>query len=138
MKLSSSVGGGLTDRVTGVIEVDLSRLVRVVEEAKLTPILKRAVEPIAAAMRAHAPVKTGALRKSIKVRVKRGFGFLKVLVGPHHSLFHIARFNEYGASGRPGIPFIRPAIDANEGRALKEVEAGIDREIAAAVGGLAP
>lgn len=92
--------------------------------------LYRACQPLAAAMRARIPKKTGATAKTIRVFMKKGWDVVaEAYVGPNtrgkSARAHIARFLEYGYVRKnlqggithvPARPWLRPATDATAGR----------------------
>ena len=80
--------------------------------------------------RANAPVLTGTIQKSIKRRkLTKGesesldgaaIAVYVAINGPRESrenAYYYIFHEEYGARGRPAIPFIRPAFNANVGNA---------------------
>lgn len=80
--------------------------------------------------RANAPVLTGTIQKNIKRRrLTKGdsanlsgaaIAVYVALNGPRKSrenAYYYIFHEEYGARGRPAIPFIRPAFNANVGNA---------------------
>lgn len=72
----------------------------------------------AEAARAAAPVRTGALQRSITTRATLGGLSTVVEAGAAH-----AAFVEYGTSKMPPQPFMRPAADAAEADFMKAMEA---------------
>lgn len=82
----------------------------------------------------NAPVLTGKIKANIKrKRMTKGEyasfqgAAVGVVVNPkaYYAIFH----EEYGARGRPPIPFLRPALEQNEGEAVGIFEREIVRNI---------
>jgi HK97 gp10 family phage protein len=81
---------------------------------------KAAAVPVVLSAKSNAPVKTGAMRDSIKAKVftKRGLIGALVLTGNRETLgideedkYYYPAIVEYKTK-----PFLRPALDSNEGR----------------------
>lgn len=94
---------------------------RAAKTALRNALLKAAV-PIEADAEARAPKDTGRLTASIAIsdRLKKGQrrakrGVAEVFVGSTSSLAHL---QEFGTAHHGPQPFLRPAFDANAGRAL--------------------
>jgi HK97 gp10 family phage protein len=126
------------------LKAALARIPKKLARQKLEEALLEAAEPIRAAAAAKAPRSAGRghgaggrhLADSIvvaPVRVREAGDSptaVKVAIGPAESGEHFyAAMVEFGASDRPGQPFLRPALD--EGQA--EAFAAIGRVFAAAV-----
>lgn len=98
--------------------------------------MKKAAKPIHAAARQMAPVVTGALRKSIKIRVmKRKKHRYGVVIGTAAKWFtgetFYGAFAEFGTKKQPAKPFLRPAFDAYHKDALKIFISEIRKGLAA-------
>jgi HK97 gp10 family phage protein len=107
---------------------------RIVKEA-----LMEAAEPMRKSMSTMAPRAPGApdIADNIVISAGRGgkdaFGDEKaatVNVGPAKG-FVYGYFQEYGTKRHAAQPFMRPAFDANTGRALSILSASLWRELAA-------
>lgn len=67
-------------------------------------------------IKARAPVKTGRLKRGIKVK-RKGPGVLAVdLGGQQHG-----QFQEFGSRHQPARPFMRPALDENRERVVDAI-----------------
>ena len=100
--------------------------------------LKAGAKPVLAAAQAKVPVKSGLLRRNIKIRAgKRSRAGQSVVVGFKDGAFKgdafYGAFIEWGhqagkganAKTVPAQPFLRPAIDEQEERAAKIIIDGI-------------
>ncbi len=132
--------GQLSYKVTGLQELEKKLLglgplvaTKVGDDAVLA-----ASKPITAAIRRLAPVKTGALRKSVtsqKTNIRetsllsRTIGFKK----PGRFYAHLVEFGHMGPNGKhvAAHPFVRPALDANAERSILEMGARLWRGIEA-------
>lgn len=111
----------------------------------LRQALKKGGDPILADAKANAPVKTGLLRDSLKVRagkrVKKGrvTRTVQTKEGDFKGQTYYSAFHEYGTSKMRARPFMRPAWDRNKARSLNvvmdEIRAGVEREAKSAAGG---
>lgn len=77
--------------------------------------------------REKAPIGTGTLKKSIKIRSNRaGNGVVSFKIGPTNDkkkgtdIFY-GRFQEFGTSKMPAHPYMRPAYDESESEVLDAV-----------------
>lgn len=80
--------------------------------------LKNAAEPVLDAAKANVPVRTGKLKKGLKiskVKVKSGVKFIQVGVdrGDDPGAFY-GHFVEFGTSKMPAHPFLQPAFEKNK------------------------
>jgi len=117
----------------------LRRLGNAVDPDRIERVLVQAAELITEDAKARAPVKTGKLRDSIKVKVwmKRGAKTV-VLAAVDHNIAPHSHLVEYGhklfikgrrvGRVRPK-PFFRPAIDAKREQASQTIRDGIRRII---------
>ena len=125
-------------KITGIkqIEKKLSGMETKIARKVVRQALKKAAKPILAAAKRNAPVKTGALKKSLRVRVmkkkKHRYG---VMVATSAKWFtgetFYAAFVEYGTKHLPARPFLRPAMDSQKTAAEKilkqEILSGIEK-----------
>lgn len=127
-------------RITGIPEVQraLASLPDSVRADAIGNVLFAAAKPIADAARAAAPVRTGALRESIRIalrargagqtaRAKRGAG---IFIG---STSPVAHFTEYGTSRQPAQGWMRRAYDGTARTAQRTIETGLLDAISRAV-----
>lgn len=87
----------------------------------------RAAQLLRDILKGRAPLKTGALVKSIKARRSRGDKFTeaaKVEVGEFY-----AKFLEYGTSKMAAKPFVRPAFEVTQEQLVEELVRTIGPEI---------
>lgn len=117
----------------------LERLGEVAAERVVRPALADAAEALRAAVYLAAPVDTGTLRDSIEARpvpdprpwvVKYE---VRADEGDYQGVAYYAAFVEYGTHETPARPFMRPAVDADGPRIVRDfrraVAAGIEREM---------
>ncbi|MCY6354517.1 HK97-gp10 family putative phage morphogenesis protein [Clostridium sp. ZS2-4] len=80
--------------------------------------LRNAAEPILEDAKANAPVRTGKLKKGLKItRVKKKDGVKYILVGVDrgdNSEIFYGKFIEFGTSKMPAKPFMQPAYEKNK------------------------
>ena len=70
-----------------------------------------------------APVDTGALMSSIGSEIARTVG--SEIVGKVGSNIDYASYQEYGTKYQSGKPYLRPALEKNLGKVVKQFEEGI-------------
>lgn len=80
--------------------------------------LKNAAEPVLEDAKANVPVKTGKLKKGLKItNVKRKEGAKYILVGVDrgdNSEIFYGKFIEFGTSKMSAKPFLQPAYEKNK------------------------
>jgi len=87
--------------------------------------MRAAAKPILETAKANAPVVTGALRKSLKIRaIKRTRkGRVGVVISTDKGFFKgetfYGSFIEFGTKNMPAHPFIRPAFDSHKVSSIK-------------------
>jgi len=90
--------------------------------------LRAAAKPILAQSKATAPVLSGRLKKSLKLRARRArrgvFG-VQVMTGTRQELgipagypYYYPAAVEYGHARAPAHPFLRPALEANRQKGI--------------------
>jgi HK97 gp10 family phage protein len=93
--------------------------------------LRKACYVLAKDIKARAPVDTGALKKSIKVRAgKRKRDTITMIVtetGGHPDA--VPQFQEFGTRTEPAQPHFRPAVSAQESNMIALVESEIKKAI---------
>jgi HK97 gp10 family phage protein len=120
----------ITVTVRGVPEVQraLESLPDAVRREAAMQVLTEAAEPIAAAARSRAPVRTGKLRDSIVVSATaKGLAIRGSVAGDAATVFvgstsSLAHFQEYGTAHHGAQPFMRPAFDAQGQAAARTIE----------------
>jgi HK97 gp10 family phage protein len=135
-----------TVRVDGLRELDaaLGELPKATAKNTMRRVLRKVAEPMAADMKAMAPVDEGDLRDGIGVGTKltrrqsamhrKMFGSDKASVemfvgaGGHPQ----AHLREFGSDGHAPKPFARPAWDAHQRPMLESIKADLWAEIAKA------
>lgn len=85
--------------------------------------LKNAAEPVLESAKANVPVRTGKLKKGLKIsniKRKNGVKYIQVGVdrGDNSEVFY-GKFIEFGTSKMPAHPFLQPAFEKNKS-AIKE------------------
>lgn len=124
------------------LERKLAKLTAGVQRKIVRRALRDAAKPIRDAAKSRAPVKSGRLRRNIKVRsMRRSRVRLGVLVRtgtrdemgiPSDSPWYYPAIIEYGYENVPANPFLRGALDSNRQKALRiisdSVLGGINRE----------
>ena len=125
--------------VTGARETiaALGLMETALEKKVLRTAMREAARPILEHAKAHAPVRTGLARRSLKIRaIKRTRkGNVGVVVQTRDGDFKgdafYVSFYEYGSSHQPARPFMRGAFDTQKGQALliaqREIDAGIQK-----------
>ncbi|NFL36786.1 HK97-gp10 family putative phage morphogenesis protein [Clostridium botulinum] len=80
--------------------------------------LKNAAEPVLQDAKANVPIKTGKLKKGLKItNVKRKEGSKYILVGVDrgdNSEIFYGKFIEFGTSKMSAKPFLQPAYEKNK------------------------
>jgi HK97 gp10 family phage protein len=136
-------GGGATVVLTGVKEIDraLRQLERKMAAKVVRQAINKALKPIEARVKELAPVESGQLRDSLKVRAmpyKKGrIAFeVRTAKGDFKGDQFYGAFQEYGTSRQPARPYMRPTYDQLGPEAIAEAERilleGARRELRAA------
>lgn len=126
--------------VTGIKEIDraLKELAPKLGRKIVKSAMKKAMAPVEAAAEANAPVDTGLLQSSIKMRASKksrnSFG-IDVRIGEKDwagkSWYGAAQ--EYGTSKMPGKGFLRKAYDEKKDEskaiAIRELLDGLNQEL---------
>lgn len=99
--------------------------------------VREAIKPLAAKIKAAAPVASGVLKKGIVIKTKKRSGTITASVvatdkywknppkkGSEKKLFY-AGFYEFGTNHQPARPFMRPAFDSSRESMLS----GLSREL---------
>jgi len=122
----------------------LNALPITMERKIVTQALRKAAKPVLATAKARCPVKTGALRKSLKLRAikrrKGNFG-VRIMTGTRKELgipaeypYYYPAHVELGHAGTPAIPFLRSSLEDHRTQCLQMValmvRAGIDKATA--------
>jgi HK97 gp10 family phage protein len=137
----------LTFKVEGFAELDraLDHLPQVARRRGLEPLLVRALEPMKETAVYLAPDDplTGPpwdLKSSIEVSTKRrgvkAFERLDAAIaymGPTRHGYPQAVFQEFGTVNMVATPYMRPAFDADKGKALEIIKKGFAAQVEAAV-----
>ena len=95
-----------------------------VEKKVVRQALRKAAKPVLDTAKSLVPVKTGALKKSLKLRAlrkqKRGQFGVQVMTGTREQLgiaaddpYYYPMAVEVGTAKAPAHPFMRPALDQN-------------------------
>ena len=131
-------GGAVIFNISGTGDAELQKLLNALPEKVQKKIMRQALREaakvVAAEARARAPVGTGTLRDSIKVRAakgKRGTIGAEVVTGEGYfqgKTFYGA-FIELGTRKMGAKPFLRPAAAAARGRAIAVVAEAIRTRI---------
>ena len=111
--------------LTGVDEI-LNRLQQIgANVGKLeNKALKNAAEPVLEDAKVNVPVRTGKLKKGLKItNIKKKEGIKYILVGVDkgdNSEAFYGKFVEFGTSKRVAHPFLQPAYEKNK-NTIKEI-----------------
>jgi HK97 gp10 family phage protein len=121
--------GNMVDiEIKGLDEIEkrLKQLPQKVAKKVVRKAVREGAKPILKAAQSKVPVKTGALKKSLKVRAmkaKLAKGGAGVHVGVSDQWFKGDLFYggmvEFGTKNMPAKPFIRPAYDEKKNEAVK-------------------
>jgi len=124
------------------LQKKLNRLPKVMQKKIVRKALREGARPVLASARSKAPVRTGAMKKSLKLRARRArrgnFG-VEVRTGtraelgiPENDPGYYPFSVEFGHGNVPAQPFMRPALDENREPALKiigrEIGRGVEQE----------
>jgi len=125
----------------------LRRLGKLIQKKIVKKALREGARPVLKSAQANAPVDTGLLKRSLKLRVlktKRGgdvFG-VGVMTGSRDQLdiapddpYYSPTAVEFGHGEVPAQPFMRPAMDMNRQRSADIIADVIKAEIKKAVRG---
>jgi HK97 gp10 family phage protein len=122
--------------IEGGRELDraLKKLPRALARKIIRQSLREAARPIVEEAKSRAPVLTGQMRDSLRVRAgKRRKGQASMAVqtkdGDYAGDTFYAAFYEYGTSRQPARPFMRPAFDARVHEAVRIVSDALRRRI---------
>lgn len=87
--------------------------------------LKNAAEPVLEDAKENVPVRTGKLKKGLKItNVKKKEGMKYILVGVDrgdNSEVFYGKFIEFGTSKMPARPFLQPAYEKNKNTIRKAI-----------------
>ncbi|WP_411679850.1 HK97-gp10 family putative phage morphogenesis protein [Clostridium thailandense] len=87
--------------------------------------LKNAAEPVLEDAKANVPVRTGKLKKGLKItNVKKKDGMKYILVGVDrgdNSEVFYGKFIEFGTSKMTARPFLQPAYEKNKNKIQKAI-----------------
>ncbi|KZL93972.1 HK97-gp10 family putative phage morphogenesis protein [Clostridium magnum] len=87
--------------------------------------LKNAAEPVLEDAKENVPVRTGKLKKGLKItNVKKKDGMKYILVGVDrgdNSEVFYGKFIEFGTSKMPARPFLQPAYEKNKNTIRKAI-----------------
>lgn len=124
------------------LESALAQLPKATGKNVLRRVAKGALEPMARQAESYAPVREGDLRESITVserrtrRVNRSGRFdrktgVEMAMGPAsgEGVLNYAALVEFGTVDTPAQPYMRPAWDSGQNRALEYVKDNLAREI---------
>lgn len=139
----AKAGKGRRIVVTGVKDIDrrLKLLTPALQKKVVRQAVRKSLKPVAAAVKAEAPVRTGATKAAVKVRArksrKRDEIALEVRIGEGDfkgEQFYAA-FNQFGTSRQPANPFMTRAFQRTaksaRAEAIAAIRAGAIKEIKA-------
>lgn len=118
------------------LSAKLSAMVPKVQKKITRQALRQGAKRVRDEARRLAPVDSGALKKSLKVRaaknLRRGSFGLSVLTGTRAELgispeakFYYPAVLEYGGRGHEAQPYLRPAMDATRAEVLGLIKSSI-------------
>lgn len=126
-----SVGGVISLQGGAELMDALEALGPAMEKKVLRSAMREAAKPMLAEAKRRAPVLTGQLRKSLKIKAmkRRSNGQVGVLIATEKGFFKgetfYGAFQEFGTKKLPARPFIRPAFESNKARAVRIVTEAI-------------
>lgn len=107
-----------------ILDKEISGMVRQLNGAALERAVSAAGDEILKEVEIRSPVKTGKLKASIRKLIfpkeNRASSIIQVANSKRGGIQHYAVFLEFGTSKMPPKPFMRPAFDVSQ---LKAVEA---------------
>lgn len=128
IKAGSGIRGEFVISGGDALAAALAEVGKAMEKKILARAMRDAAKPILADAKRRAPVLTGQLRKSLKIRSisrNRKKGQVGVVISTAKGFFKgdefYGAFHEFGTKKMPARPFIRPAFEANKARAVKIV-----------------
>ena len=110
-----------------------------VGRAAVSKVVRAASKIVLEQAKANCPVETGALRKSLTVRVtkkkKRNIISFSVLSskGTFKAGHYYGGYVEFGTKHRPANGFVRRAYESEKEQAKEYIEANLEKEVEAAV-----
>lgn len=127
IKAGSGISGTIKIRGGEELAAALEALGPAMEKKILRSAMREAAKPILDDAKRRAPVLTGQLRKSLKIRaIKRNNkGQVGVVISTAKGFFKgdefYGAFHEFGTKKMPARPFIRPAFEANKAQSIRIV-----------------
>jgi len=127
IKAGSGIGGTIQIRGGEKLAAALEALGPAMEKKILRSAMREAAKPILDDAKRRAPVLTGQLRKSLKIRsIKRNRqGQVGVVISTEKGFFKgetfYGAFHEFGTKKMPARPFIRPAFESNKAQSVRIV-----------------
>lgn len=125
IKAGSGIRGEFIISGGEALAAALAEIPKAMEKKILARAMRDAAKPMLDDAKRLAPVLTGQLRKSIKIRsIKRNRkGRVGVVISTEKGFFKgetfYGAFLEFGTKKLPARPFIRPAFEANKARSAK-------------------
>lgn len=122
-----SIRGVMSIRGGEELAAALEALGPTMEKKILRSAMREAAKPMLADAKRRAPVLTGQLRKSLKIRAmkRRSKGQVGVVISTAKGFFKgdefYGAFHEFGTKRMPARPFIRPAFEANKAQSIRIV-----------------
>lgn len=124
-----------TSEVRGFKEIEalLKKLPEKTAEKVVNAALRSAANVIKKAAQDKAPVRTGALKKSLAVELDKSTKTgTTARIGAKRKIAWYAHIVEFGSSHSAARPFLRPAFDETQGKVMqklaKQLLSGIFRE----------
>lgn len=127
IKAGSGISGTIQIRGGEELAAALESLGPAMEKKILRSAMREAAKPMLADAKRRAPVLTGAMRKSLKIKAmkRRSNGQVGVVIATEKGFFKgetfYGAFHEFGTKKMPARPFIRPAFEANKAQAIRIV-----------------
>lgn len=118
-------------KVSGLTDLarNFKRLGAVAGGETLVGALRAAARPILEDAKARVPVKTGSLRKSIRILVDLDISDDIAATVYVHATWWTAHFIEFGTVNQPAQPFLRPAVDSKEQEAQRNFVKRLKRDV---------
>ena len=133
------MAGAVSIKLLGdkALERKLKRLAPALQKKIVRKGMREAIKPVAADAKANAPVFSGLLQLSIKVKARKfrdrnKFGVKVSTEGLAGVPIFYGSFNELGTRHQPARPFMRPALNSNRetstGILKREIGSGVEAE----------
>jgi HK97 gp10 family phage protein len=110
---------------------DLTLLENKVRNKVIKQAQKESLKPLAEAIKQAAPVLTGDLKKSVKIKAgprKKGYIVTVVSISTKDELAYVG-YAEFGTRQEPAKPYIRPTVKAIRGQVVDHMVDALNRAV---------